>query len=54
VAPDGATLAEVAAWLGDRRLRIGIERVLPLARAAEAHAIGERGHVRGRLVLDAG
>jgi NADPH:quinone reductase-like Zn-dependent oxidoreductase len=54
VAPDGATLAEVAAWLGDGRLRIGIERVLPLARAAEAHAIGERGHVRGRLVLDAG
>jgi NADPH:quinone reductase-like Zn-dependent oxidoreductase len=52
VAPDGETLAKVAELLGDGRLRIGIERVLPLDRAAEAHAIGERGHVRGRLVLD--
>jgi NADPH:quinone reductase-like Zn-dependent oxidoreductase len=52
VHPDGETLARVATLLADGRLRIAIERVLPLSEVAAAHMIGERGHVRGRLILD--
>lgn len=54
VAPDGSALERIAPLLADRRLRIGIERALPLEAAAEAHRVGEQGHVRGRLVLDVG
>ncbi|MCX4746155.1 NADP-dependent oxidoreductase [Kitasatospora sp. NBC_01287] len=52
VSPNGAALGEIATLLGDGSLRIAVERVFPLAQAAEAHRTGERGHVRGRLILD--
>jgi NADPH:quinone reductase-like Zn-dependent oxidoreductase len=52
VTPDGATLSEVATLIAAGRLRVTVDRVLPLSEAAAAHEIGERGHVRGRLVLD--
>ncbi|MGK5673287.1 NADP-dependent oxidoreductase [Micromonospora sp. URMC 106] len=52
VTPDGAAMAQVAQLLGDGRLRVEVQQVFPLDQAATAHAIGERGHVRGRLVLD--
>ncbi|MFG1659946.1 NADP-dependent oxidoreductase [Micromonospora chersina] len=52
VTPDGAAMARVAHLLGDGRLRVEVQQVFPLEQAATAHALGERGHVRGRLVLD--
>lgn len=52
VQPDGAVLAEVAELMARGRLTAAVEQVLPLAEAARAHEIGERGHVRGKLVLD--
>jgi NADPH:quinone reductase-like Zn-dependent oxidoreductase len=52
VAPDGKILAEIAGLIRAGRLRTAIAQALPLERAAEAHALGEQGHVRGRLVLD--
>ncbi|MFJ6087393.1 NADP-dependent oxidoreductase [Streptomyces sp. NPDC092369] len=54
VAPDGTALDRVAPLLAEGRLRIGIQQALPLDGAAEAHRIGETGHVRGRIVLDVG
>jgi len=30
-----------------------VERVFDLKQAAAAHAVGERGHVRGKLAFDA-
>ncbi|RJO68222.1 NADP-dependent oxidoreductase [Nocardia panacis] len=51
VEPNGADL-EVIAGLVDRgELRVHVDRVLPLRDAAEAHAIGETGHTRGKIVL---
>ena len=43
-------LAEAAALLEQNKLVIKIQ-TFPLARAAEAHEISQRGHVRGKLVL---
>jgi NADPH:quinone reductase-like Zn-dependent oxidoreductase len=43
-------LAEVADLLAQDRLRIKVE-TFPFDRAAEAYAISQRGHVRGKLVL---
>jgi NADPH:quinone reductase-like Zn-dependent oxidoreductase len=51
VGPNGSALDEIAKLLAAGQLRIGVERVLPLADVATAHTIGEGGHVRGRLVL---
>ena len=52
VGPNGATLARLGELLGDGRLRINLDRAFPLDSVAEAHAVGDRGHVRGLLVLD--
>lgn len=52
VSPDREALTDIARHLGGGELEISVERVLPLDQAAVAHAIGERGHVRGKLVLD--
>jgi len=51
VQPDGAVLTEVAELMARGSVTAEVERVLPLADAAAAHEIGERGHVRGKLVL---
>jgi NADPH:quinone reductase-like Zn-dependent oxidoreductase len=52
VSPDVQALAEVAKLLVTGELQVPVEKVLPLEQAAEAHAIGDAGHVRGRLVLN--
>jgi NADPH:quinone reductase-like Zn-dependent oxidoreductase len=50
--PAGADLAEIAALVDAGRLRVHVERVLPLSEAALAHELSETGRVRGKLVLD--
>lgn len=52
VAPDAGALDNVASLLGAGRLRVALQRVLPLDEVAGAHREGESGHVRGRLVLE--
>jgi NADPH:quinone reductase-like Zn-dependent oxidoreductase len=52
VEPDGHGLEALAGLVDAGRLRVEIERVLPLARAPEAHAISETGRTRGKIVLE--
>jgi NADPH:quinone reductase-like Zn-dependent oxidoreductase len=52
VEPDRAGLLAIAHLVESGRLRAHIERVLPLAQAADAHRLGETGHVTGKLVLN--
>jgi NADPH2:quinone reductase len=48
---------DINTWLGDGSLRANIDRVLPLALAAEAHrlqednTLGNAGVLRGKIVL---
>jgi NADPH:quinone reductase-like Zn-dependent oxidoreductase len=51
VEPDGHALEALAALTEAGRLRVEIDTVLPLAEAAKAHEIGERGRTRGKIVL---
>ncbi|MEU9034770.1 NADP-dependent oxidoreductase [Streptomyces sp. NPDC048352] len=51
VEPDFRGLAEIAALVEEGRLRPVIDTVLPLAQAAQAHEIGERGRTTGKIVL---
>ncbi|AKF10834.1 hypothetical protein DB32_007983 [Sandaracinus amylolyticus] len=52
-APRTAELEEARALLATGALRPVIDRVFPLAEAADAMRYVERGHVRGKVVLDA-
>jgi NADPH:quinone reductase-like Zn-dependent oxidoreductase len=51
VEPDGHALEALAALIEAGQLRVEIDTVLPLAEAAKAHEIGERGRTRGKIVL---
>lgn len=51
VRPDAAQLDRLAAMMEAERLVPHIERVYPIADAAQAHAHSEEGHVRGKLAL---
>ena len=51
VKPSAAHLAEIARLVDAGLLRPTIDRVLPLSAAAEAHAYGELGRTRGKIVL---
>lgn len=51
VEPDGAALGRIAGLIDEGAVRIGVEEVLPLERAADAHRKGEAGRTRGKLVL---
>ena len=51
VEPDGHALEALAALAEAGQLRVEIDTVLPLAEAAKAHEIGERGRTRGKIVL---
>jgi NADPH:quinone reductase-like Zn-dependent oxidoreductase len=51
VEPDGHALEALAALIQAGQLRVEIDTVLPLAEAAKAHEIGERGRTRGKIVL---
>lgn len=52
VEPDYAVLEEIGGLLAEGRLRVEVEAVFPLAEAARAHELGERGGRRGKLVLE--
>lgn len=52
VRPDAAGLAELARLVDSGRLRVEVQRVLPLAEAVEALRLQKSGHVRGKLVLE--
>ncbi|MGI5336458.1 NADP-dependent oxidoreductase [Streptomyces sp. CA-181903] len=54
VEADGAGIREVAALASDGRLRPVLDTVLPLERAAEAHALAETGRTTGKIVLTVG
>ncbi|WP_223779210.1 NADP-dependent oxidoreductase [Streptomyces sp. 135] len=51
VEPDRLGLLEIARLVDEGRLRAEIDTVLPLEDAAKAHAYGERGRTRGKIVL---
>jgi len=51
VAPDGRRLAELVGLVERGELRVHLEEVYPLERAAEAHAAVESGHTRGKIVV---
>ena len=51
VEPDGHGLEALAGLAETGRLRVEIETLLPLAQAAKAHEINERGRTRGKIVL---
>lgn len=54
VRPDPADLTALAELADAGRLAVHVERVLPLAEAAEAWRISREGRVRGKLVLSVG
>lgn len=50
--PDPRTVAHYAEALRDGRLKLPVDRVMPMAEAAEAHALAEKG-AKGKIVLTA-
>lgn len=48
---DQAGMKEIASLAASGRLRVRIDTVLPLERAAKAHEIGETGRTAGKIVL---
>lgn len=53
VRSSGAQLAELVPLLDDGRLRVAIDSRFPLAAASEAHSRAARGHMQGKIVLEA-
>ena len=51
VAPDGSTLAIISRLLESGDVRVYVDQVFDLDRAAEAHRLVEDGHTRGKIVL---
>jgi NADPH:quinone reductase-like Zn-dependent oxidoreductase len=51
VSPDAATLAVIARLIDSGDLRVHVDEVFPLERAAAAHTLLEKGHTRGKLAL---
>ncbi|HXZ25748.1 MAG TPA: NAD(P)-dependent alcohol dehydrogenase [Nitrospiria bacterium] len=47
----GSDLDQLTAWIDAGLLRPQIDRRLPLSQTAEAHALSEAGHVRGKIVI---
>ncbi|MFE5406118.1 NADP-dependent oxidoreductase [Streptomyces sp. NPDC056580] len=54
VRPDSADLAELAELADAGKLKVHIDRALPLAEAAEAFRLSQSGKTRGKLVLEVG
>ena len=48
---DGPRLAELARLTATGRLRVAVDSVFPLDRAAEAHERAGHGHIQGKIVL---
>ncbi|MEU9130153.1 NADP-dependent oxidoreductase [Kitasatospora sp. NPDC048540] len=51
VSPDGAALSRIGELITAGVVRVEVQQVLPLDRAADAHRISAGGRVRGKLVL---
>jgi NADPH:quinone reductase-like Zn-dependent oxidoreductase len=51
VEPDGAALTTIAGLIDAGEVAVEVAETFPLERAAEAHARGETGRTRGKLVL---
>ena len=51
VAPDGSTLAVVSRLLESGDVRVVVDSIFDLEKAAAAHAELEKGHTRGKIVL---
>jgi NADPH:quinone reductase-like Zn-dependent oxidoreductase len=49
--PSFPVLAEITKLVDAGRIKTVLETVLPLAEARQAHELGEKGHVRGKIVL---
>ncbi|MGH3382661.1 MAG: zinc-binding dehydrogenase, partial [Actinoallomurus sp.] len=47
-------LAEIGELIESGRFSLPVARIFPLTEIAEAHRLGEGGHVRGKLVLVVG
>jgi NADPH:quinone reductase-like Zn-dependent oxidoreductase len=54
VEPDHRGLEAIAALSDAGRLAVHVSHTFPLTRAADAHRMGETGHVQGKLVLTVG
>jgi NADPH:quinone reductase-like Zn-dependent oxidoreductase len=52
VRPDPVDLAALCELAEEGRLTVGVSRVFPLERAAEAQALSQQGHTRGKLVIE--
>lgn len=52
VEPNAAQLEQIARHFDNHTLKTHVQKIYPLARAAEAHRALEQGHVRGKLVLN--
>ncbi|HET9982940.1 MAG TPA: NADP-dependent oxidoreductase [Longimicrobiales bacterium] len=50
---DAERLALVSRMVEEGRLQVRVQRVLPLREAAHAHEVVEKGHVHGKVILDA-
>ena len=49
--PAGGVLATIARLLDSGAVHVFVDRVFPLAEAADAHRALETGHTRGKVVL---
>jgi len=54
VHPDAAQLTQIAALIDAGDLKPSATTILPLAEAARAHEVSQKGHVRGKIVLQVG
>jgi len=52
VQPDAGQLGEIAVLIDSGHVRPEIERIFPLQEAAEAHRLNQKGHTRGKIVLN--
>ena len=52
VTPDARVLEQITALIEGGQVTVNIDKVFPLAEASAAHVELERGHTRGKIVLD--
>ncbi|HVB02804.1 MAG TPA: NADP-dependent oxidoreductase [Chitinophagaceae bacterium] len=48
---NGARLSQIASWIDAGKLKVVIEKEFSLQDVAEAHALSEQGHARGKIIL---
>lgn len=51
LAPNGARLEWIAGLIDAGKVRVTVDRMFPLAEAADAHRHSEAGHARGKILL---